>query len=367
MRQNEVHFAPNLVVELLDIIHNSILVIDSQHKIIFTNSRTAKMFQTTTAKLRGMKIANLFMPDDRAILLPNILDITRADGEFEGEAMLLRPDGSTFMGLVAVTYFRWNEHNEGMAFTIHDLTDFKTIEHSLLQSERSVFMGRLIDDISHQIRNPLTVIGGFARRLTKDCDSQNKAKAIMKEANYLEGILDTLNNFTKLPRPHPTRVSMGTIIDRMEQKLRAKVHELGGVWFGDYEENIENYTLLVDQELLLVALESIVINACEAYPESTAPKKVTVQARLSEDPNLPYLIKVTDQGSGIPAANLPHVFAPFYTNKTKHIGMGLTFAQRIVKEQMGEISIASTEGRETSVNCLLINDRRRIIRTLRLE
>ncbi|MCB2184633.1 MAG: PAS domain-containing protein [Desulfobulbaceae bacterium] len=367
MTQKEVKFAPKLIGDLLDIIHNAILVIDSDNKIIFANSRTAKMFQTTVSHLQGMDIIDLFMPDDLSILVPNILDITRTSGEFEGEAMLQRPDGTSFLGMIAVTYFLWDNHKEGMAFTIHDITDIKSIEYALRRSERTAFLGRLVDDISHQIRNPVTVIGGFARRLIKDCDSQAKAKAIMKEANHLEALLDTLNNFIRLPRPHPTRTSMGSIIDNMEKRLQKQVTDLGCNWFGDYEENIRNYTFLVDQELLMVALESVVINACESYTESDSAKNVTVQVKLSKNSNLPYVIKIIDQGVGISQSHLRHVFAHFHSNKTKHIGMGLTFAQRIVEEQMGKIIIESFEGKGTTVSCYLIQDRRRIIRTMRLE
>ncbi len=367
MEQKEVRFAPKLIGDLLNIIHSAIIVIDSQNKIVFANSRTASMFQTTVSQLRGLEITQFFMPDDVNILVPNILAITRKEGEYEGEAMLQRADGSTFEGMIGVTYFLWDNHQGGMAFTIHDTTAIKLLEHTLLQTERSAFMGRLVDDISHQVRNPVTVIGGFARRLIKDCECQNRAMAIMKETNYLETLLDTLNNFNNLSRPHPVHIPMGDLIDSIEKHLSEEVRNRGCNWIGDYEENIRSNTLLVDQELLLMALKSMTINACESYPESASARNVTVQVRLSQDPALPYVIRIMDQGCGISPVNLFHVFSLFYSNKTKHIGMGLTFAQRIVKEQMGKITIESTKGQGTTLSCHLIQDRRRPIRTMRIE
>lgn len=367
MKQKEVRFAPKLIGDLLSIIHSAILVIDSQNKIVFANSRTATMFQTTVSQLRGLEITNFFMPEDINILVPNILAVTRKDGEYEGEAMLLRPDGTTFEGMIGVTYFMWDNHQEGMAFTIQDTTAIKLIEHSLLQTERSAFMGRLVDDISHQIRNPVTVIGGFARRLIKDCECQDRSMAIIKETNYLESLLDTLNNFNNLSRPNPIHIPMGSLIDSIETHLPKEVQNRGCNWFGEYDETIRSEMLLVDKELLLMALKSIIINACESYPKSAPAKNVRVQVKRAEDPALPFVIKIMDQGVGISPVRLFHVFSHFYSNKTKHIGMGLTFAQRILKEQMGKITIESAEGKGTTLSCHLIQDRRRPIRTVRIE
>jgi len=61
-------------------------------------------------------------------------------------------------------------------FSIHDLTEMKALERSLRHSERIVFLGHLVDDNRHQIRNPVTVIGGFARRLECNASSSKKVR-----------------------------------------------------------------------------------------------------------------------------------------------------------------------------------------------
>jgi len=166
--KTETVFAPAMIGELLEVIHNALLVIDSNHQIIFANSRTAEMFNLEADTLLGKQFSSLFMPDDIDILVENILSITRSDNEIESEAMFLKSDGSTFYGHISGTCFDWNEDQKGMVFSIHDISDMKEIEQSLKRSERIVFLGRLVDDISHQIRNPIVAIGGLARRLQSD-------------------------------------------------------------------------------------------------------------------------------------------------------------------------------------------------------
>ncbi len=361
-----VQFEPKLIGDLLDIIHNAIIVINSENKIIFANSHTAQMFNTSVAELQGNDIYTLFMPDDTEIMVSNILHLTRINSEFEGEAMLRRMDGSTFMGMISGTSFHWDNKQEGIAFSIHDLTTMKAIESSLRHSERIAFLGRLIDDISHQIRNPVMVIGGFAKRLKSTGAAEKKIKAILNEAGHLEALLDTLNNFIRLRCPAPERISMSELIDMAESTLRNKVEARGCTWISEYEKDITNTDLLIDKDLLTEALKATVDNACESYTKSDKKKNVLFQVHRSSDPVLPYVIHITDNGRGIPKEIFPHIFCHFYSNKTKHTGMGLTLAQRIVEEQRGTLTIRSEPDEGCTASFHLVKERRRPIRTTKM-
>ncbi len=366
MEVKTVQLKPKLIGDLLDIIHNAIIVINSENKIIFANSRTAEMFNTSVTELQNNDIYKLFMPDDTEIMVANILHITRNEREFEGEAMLRRLDGTTFMGLISGTSFQWDTGQEGIAFSIHDLTDMKAIECSLRHSERIAFLGHLIDDISHQIRNPVMVIGGFAKRLKGKGTLEKETNAIMNEVGHLEALLDALNNFICLRCPAPERISMGEIINMAETTLRTKVEACGCNWISEYEEDISNEDPLVDKELILEALEAAVDNACESYSNDTGEKNVLFQVQHSSDPAFPYVMSVVDHGIGISSEILPHIFGHFYSNKTKHIGMGLTLAQRILEEQRGSVTVSSEQGKGTTIRFHLVKERRRPIRTTKL-
>jgi nitrogen-specific signal transduction histidine kinase len=306
------------------------------------------------------------MPDDRKIMVNNILHIVRTEREFEGEVMLRCLDGTTFMGLISGTHFQWDENQAGIAFSIHDLTELKTIERSLRHSERIAFLGHLVDDISHQIRNPVMVIGGFARRLDTNGSSSNKVKAIINEANRLEKLLDTLNNFIRLRCPMPGRLQMSELIDTAESTLRKKVEDCGCHWSSDYDEGISGEEILIDKDLMVEALEAVLLNACESYSGSGEKKKILFQIHFSTNPALPFVINVIDHGDGIACDAFPHIFHHFYSNKTEHVGMGLTLAQRIVEEQRGVLTVSSESGKGCVVSFHLVKERRRPIRTTKL-
>ena len=360
-------YPPSLYGNLLQIVQNAILVINSQDRIIFANRRAAAMFATSQQELQNMAIDQLFMEDDREILVHNILHLSRQDGEFEGEAMLRRLDSSTFQGLLAATAFCWSEAVEGIALTIHDITEMKSIERTLRKSERLFFLGRMMDDISHQIRNPVMVIGGLSRRLDAQQACGKRIHAIQREASYLEALLDSLNSFIRLPKPCLNHNTVGEIIVAAESHFKEVAEEYCCSWQGEYDEHIAAEELIIDIDLILKALEAVVVSGCESYRGDELSKVIFFSVKRCQDETWPFVVTVRDQGCGIPAEQSPHIFFQFYTNKTKHIGMGLTFAQKILEEQMGKLEINSSPGQGTTVKVHLVKERRRPIRTTRLD
>jgi PAS domain S-box-containing protein len=359
---------PAMIAELLEVIHNALLVIDSNHKIIFANSRTAKMFKTASEDLLEKSFSTLFMPADVDILVENILSVTRMNREIETEAMFLKRDGSTFLGRISGTCFQWAEHQEGMVYSIHDISDMKEIEKALKRSERIAFLGRLIDDISHQIRNPIMAIGGFARRLQSNHEMSGNVEIILQEASRLEKLLNTINRFAKLPRPKTEKIRIGALLGELETVVGTKVQELGCTWSCFCSDPLLDEILLIDKDLFLEAILDVAENSCEAYgrPSMWEEKSVKCEIIANEDDIYPLTFRITDLGVGIAEHARDHVFSHFYTDKTGHIGMGLTFAKRIIEEQGGQMTIDSKPGDGTTVNFHLIKERRRSLRTKRI-
>jgi len=360
-----IKYSPKVIGEILNMVQNAVFLLDAENRILVANSRMEKMFKASAEQLIGLQFEKLFMSEDRTIMAPNILKMTEEKREFECETMLHCLDGSSFLGLMCCAFF----HLEGgglIATTIHDITKMKSIERMLKHSEHEAFLGHMLNDISHHIRNPVLVIGGLAKRLGKGETTQKYAEIISKESRRLEKLLDTLNAFILLPRPKLKHVSLAELAEEVEQRLKSVVEEYGVTWECKGSRKILANTILIDLSLLLVAIEAVVQNACEAYKEKHDSNIVTLQLLETFEPSWPYAIKIIDCGCGINAEYLPYISSHFFTKKSKQIGMGLTFAQRIMDEHDGELIIDSSEGQGTTVTFFLKKERRRPIRTKKL-
>jgi len=356
---------PALISHILDAVNSAILVIDHRDRLLLANSRSKKMLGRGVLKQGEKTLASIFMPEDMEILLPNILKISRLQGEFEGEVMLRRSDSSTFIALIATSAWPWKD-GQAVVITIHDISRLKGIEKLLKNSERMAFLGGMLDDISHQIRNPVLAIGGFSRRLA--ATPQEKPQyltAITEEASRLEELLNSLTEFIRLPPQSPKHVPLTEVIKGLEPVLWeiASEHNVGLEIHTD--NNLPVEPAFIDMEALQRAVQAVATNCAEEnmYSDNLQIKVILKSCQL---PAMCATLSITDNGQGIRPQILPRIFNPFFTTKTGHTGMGLTLAKRILQEAGGIIDIASTFGTGTTASIRIPRDRRREIRRKRL-
>jgi two-component system, OmpR family, sensor histidine kinase ArlS len=99
-----------------------------------------------------------------------------------------------------------------------------------------------------------------------------------------------------------------------------------------------------NETLLFSAIKNIASNACKYSPDGMA--FVQLSAAQNE-----VVISIADNGAGIPHADLPHIFQPFYradnTRQEGGFGLGLSLAARIIKIHKGHISVTSEPGKQT--------------------
>ena len=358
---NIIKYSPRVIGEILNLVHNAVFLLDSENRIIFANTQMEKMFKANEGQLVRNSFEQLFMPEDRKILAPNILKLSREKNEFDCETMLRCMDGSSFFGLMSCFFFTLEEE-EFIAITIHDITKMKSIERMLKHSEHEAFLGHMLNDISHHIRNPVVVIAGLAKRLKKGESPEQYSEIIFKESRRLEMLLETLNAFINLARPKLKLASLADLIEAVEPDIKSITADFGVALEWKYSKKVLVNKILVDVSLLVEAIGAVFLNACESYKKDSKNKIITLQLQETFDPALPYALSISDQGCCIKSEDLPYVSSHFFTKKRHHIGMGLTFAQRILEEQGGELHIESTENTGTTVTFFLKKERRRPIR-----
>jgi len=278
--------------------------------------------------------------------------------------MLLRFDGGRFIALISTAQFQQEDHAT-IILSIHNISGLKGIEKTLRHTERAASLGRMLDDINHQIRNPVSIIGGFAKRLGKQGTADTRyTQAIMDEAERLESLLETLSTFSTIPPPKVGPVTLGALAQAISTTLGPRAEAAGCPLEISCPDDLAASTVSIDQELLLQAIGALVDNACDASEASNHPVVVDIGP---SGKSLPYRISIIDQGNGISPVDLAKVFAPFFTRKTRHHGMGLTLAQKIIVEQDGEIVVESQPNHGSAVHIFLTSERRRAIRTSRLQ
>lgn len=230
--------------------------------------------------------------------------------------------------------------------TTHEL---KAAQDKLVLSERLVAMSHLVQGVAHEIRNPVTTIGGFARRikkiLKKDPEVDKYLNVILEESERLESLVRQVHEYSS--------VLAATLA---QDDIRATLHEVVNKFEPIAQQQGVSLVTKIDESLpltrmasaqIMTALSNIMENALEAMPNGG---ELVLEAKQR---NSQLFIKILDTGYGIRQEYLNSVYDPFFSSKTHGAGLGLAMVYQIVKNHDGEITIQSQEGKGTSVTIQL--------------
>jgi signal transduction histidine kinase len=214
----------------------------------------------------------------------------------------------------------------------------------------------MLDQVAHELRNPLVAIGGFARRirdrLTDDNQLKKYAHNIYREVERLERTLNEILEIKNIILGSITSFDpvrfLNDILDTFAETLRNKHIQL------KTRVPSEHTSIRGDKQNLSLALTNIVTNSIEAMDE----KGGTLIVALEQDEQLCRIV-IEDNGRGINHTETDMVFRPFYTSKISGSGMGLYAVKHIVEMHNGTVDLTSKPGEGTRVEITLPNDCRK--------
>lgn len=214
-----------------------------------------------------------------------------------------------------------------------------------VEKERSESLGIIIDEVAHEVRNPLTSIGGFARKVYKRMPQGDPNKEymemIIEGVDKLENIIGQLIKLTTFGASHPESSNINLIINdtlkSFEEELKNKKIEV------KLELMDRPPAALLDSNRIMTAISNLIKNAIEAIEKPD--KQIKISTRIRDE----FMeIKVIDNGKGIPKDKIKYIFDPLFTSKIYGPGLGLTFVKKIVQDHKGTISVESELGKGTT-------------------
>jgi two-component system, NtrC family, sensor histidine kinase HydH len=211
----------------------------------------------------------------------------------------------------------------------------------LLRSERFAAVGEAAAYVSHEIKNPLMVIGGLAnqveRRLPDDPATQEKLRIIQIEVKRLESFLGELRDFLRPAPPSKQKIDLNQVILEVLALMEEAIREKGISLENRLDPNLP--PVEADPNQLKQVLLNLVKNALEAT-EDRGALLVCTGARDAQ-----VWFSVQDTGKGMSEDVKEKIFHPFYTTKDKGTGLGLAVINKIVTDHHGTITVDSVTGR----------------------
>jgi signal transduction histidine kinase len=307
----------------------------------------------------------LFLEDDLTYFLPNIVYFTLYKNGFEGEALLRQKDGTKIFVYISTASFK-EEGEVFLTFSFQEIQRLKTMERERLEAEHWASLGKIVEEIAHQVRNPIVSIGGYTQRLLKPSLTSQKSQfyldQVVRETMRLEMMIQRVEEYVLIPRPTFQREKIQEVVDAALETFSKAATEKGVCVNLDTEALKGEGSLFIDKGLVIKALSHIFENSLEAITRIPVEKdRATLNVGLLEDKET-VGISISDNGEGIAKENLGRIFDPFFSTKPNRVGFGLTFAKRVVEEQEGKIWVESELGKWTVITISFPRDRRRQVR-----
>lgn len=349
----------------LDSIPVAFLLTDAHSKILYVNRQIKYLFGYERGEIEGQRMRLLFLEEDLIYFLPNIIYLTLYKNGFDGEALLKQKDGTKIFVHLSTTSFK-EEGEVFLSFSFHVIQRLKNLERERLEMERWASLGRMVEEIAHQIRNPIVSIGGYAKRLLKALPSSSKSKPyldqILHGTKRLEIVIKRVEEYVKIPKPAIQKEKIEEVIGGILQTISKATGPKGISFNLETRGVVENQGLFIDKALVGMALSHILRNSVDSLALAPMKKRgEIVNVALFEDgENIG--ISISDQGEGIAKKNLDHIFEPFFSTRPDRMGLGLTFVRRVMEEHGGRVHVESRLRRGTTVILYFPKDRRRRIR-----
>ncbi|WP_461210330.1 sensor histidine kinase [Desulfocurvus sp. DL9XJH121] len=220
----------------------------------------------------------------------------------------------------------------------------KSREH-LEQSEKWALTGKLAAGVAHSIRNPLTSVKirlfSLGRSLRLNDEQREDFEVITEEITHIDAISRNFLEFSRPPKLKMQDTDPGDVVDNALTLVRHRLDSYG------VEARVvrgpQLPRVLADPEQLKEVLVNLLVNACEAMPGG-GRITISLEGGFINPPGVVAVIRVADNGPGIPRSMKDEVFQPFFSSKEEGTGLGLSIAWRIVEEHGGWITVKSQEG-----------------------
>jgi signal transduction histidine kinase len=235
----------------------------------------------------------------------------------------------------------------------------RTLEEQALEAERMAYVGTLASGLAHEIRNPLNSLSLNMQLLEEEMDgattdpSRSRLLEMTRdEIGRLERLVTDFLSYARPPGLEPDEVTPRELLERCRDLLQVEATERNArIAIDDATDGLR---VRVDRGQLGQLFINLVQNGVAAAHEAGRSPRLTLRA-LNRGGSTVF--EVSDNGTGIPAAERERIFDLFYSSRKGGTGLGLAIVQRIAQAHDASLEVDSTPDEGTTVRLVLPAER----------
>jgi two-component system sensor histidine kinase HydH len=325
-----------------------LVAVDDHYNITSVNQVAKSILNITNKEVIGEN-AEQILPgelwqmleslDDEKRIIEKEIDCNVSKGEvipLEVGATLLNDENGTFLGYVLL---------------LKDLSEVRSLRKEIARSQRLASVGRLAAGVSHEIRNPLSSIKGFAtyfkERYHDVPENQQISDLMIQEVDRLNRVVGQLHEFARPITISKKPIQLKTFIENSIKLVERQAFENNIEVISSLSQEVED--AYIDPDRINQVLLNLYLNAIESMGNG-GNLTVTLAKNIEKNG---IKIQVTDTGAGIGKDDMAHIFDPYFTTKPSGTGLGLAIGHNIMEAHKGEINVESQLGQGTTITLML--------------
>lgn len=297
--------------------------------------------------------------------------LRRERGLTERQAEVHRPGRGESVPVAVGSAYLWRSGaRSSVTLAMQDLRPVRQLEELRTQADRLQAVAELAASLAHEIRNPLASIQSAVDQLTADADAEAEdgrgrlGRLVQRESQRLDRLLGQFTEFAEIAEVEPEPVAVGDVLEGVVEVARH--HPAAEDVRLQIRVEPEVGRVEGDPDLLHRTFLNLVLNAMQVWQEGrdggedgelhvrltaeSLPPEVVPPRVVVEDA---VRVRVTDDGPGIPPADLDRIFDPFFSRRQNGTGLGLAIVYRTVRAHGGSVTVTSTPGEETTFEVAL--------------
>lgn len=244
-------------------------------------------------------------------------------------------------------------------YVIRDVTELRAREIEHRNRERLAGIGAMAMAVAHEIRNPLASISGAVQMIggavPADAGLDGLAAIVRRETEQLSRWIGEFLEFARPTQPTMASIDLVELLSNKIDVWQSDPRHGGDVIATERVLTAQQGSIQGDVQGLSSLIWNLLVNAQQAALEGAEPKIRITLRDMGDDIEL----RVEDNGPGIDPAELPHLFEPFYTTRSKGTGLGLAMVHRVVENHRGSIEVDRSELGGALFSIVLPRDMRR--------
>jgi len=273
------------------------------------------------------------------------------------EARVVLPDGrARYLGLSISPITDATHKIEGALCLLTDITEVLELRERMKLQENLANLGEMAAGLAHEFKNSLATIHGYVQllelqlRAAPPDEQQETLTATLNEVRLLARLVTDFLNFARPQQLALDEVKLRSLIDDCASEVRPQLQA------SDIEMVIEGRFPAVagDESLLRRVFVNLMRNAAEAIDPQSPIKRIAINGMVEVGDTTHYAhVRISDTGGGISNDDLPRIFIPFFTTKSRGYGIGLALVQKILIAHGGNVTVEKSDATGSTFHCRL--------------